>query len=145
MNYFQNKTLLVPLDFSEQATNAVDVAMELADPSTIVHVVHVVEPTPAWMTVDPSVPIPPQFDQQLYEFAVEKLKQMFAGGTYQRIQTHCLMGDPSTEILNLAKQLSVNLIVMPSHGRKGLNRLFLGSVAERVLRGAHCPVLILRE
>ncbi len=145
MNYFQNKTLLVPLDFSEQATKAVDLALELADPSTTIHVVHVVEPTPAWMTVDPSVPIPPQFDQQLYDWTVEKLKQMFGSGAYQRIQTHCLMGDPSAEILNLAKQLSVNMIVMPSHGRKGLNRLFLGSVAERVLRGAHCPVLILRE
>lgn len=145
MNYFQNKTLLVPLDFSEQATKAVDVAMELADPSTTIHVVYVVEPTPAWITVDPAVPIPPQFDQQLYEWAVEKLKQMFGGRADRRVQTHCVLGDPSTEILSLANQLAVNLIVMPSHGRKGLNRLFLGSVAERVLRGSHCPVLILRD
>jgi nucleotide-binding universal stress UspA family protein len=47
-------------------------------------------------------------------------------------------------IADLAKELNANLIVMPSHGRSGVSRLLLGSVAERVLRLANCPVLVLR-
>jgi nucleotide-binding universal stress UspA family protein len=53
-------------------------------------------------------------------------------------------GDPGREIAAHAEELHAELIVMPSHGRTGLSRLFIGSVAERVVRLAHCPVLILK-
>ncbi len=54
-------------------------------------------------------------------------------------------GDPSVEILRMAGEIKSNLIVMGTHGRTGLRRLFAGSVAIAVLRGAHCPVLALRS
>ncbi len=53
-------------------------------------------------------------------------------------------GDPATEILQLARVLNSDLIVLGTHGRKGLDRLLLGSVAEQVLRKAPCPVLTAR-
>jgi nucleotide-binding universal stress UspA family protein len=56
-----------------------------------------------------------------------------------------LTGDPGSRIAEFAQQVGADLIVMPSHGRKGLNRLLLGSVAERTVRLAHCAVLVLRH
>ena len=53
-------------------------------------------------------------------------------------------GDAGYRIADHAKQLNADLIVMPSHGRSGITRLLIGSVAERVVRLAHCPVLVLR-
>ena len=54
------------------------------------------------------------------------------------------MGDPGVEVLQLAKRLRADLIVMATHGRKGLRHLVLGSVAERVVREAPCPVLTVK-
>lgn len=55
-----------------------------------------------------------------------------------------LIGNPALKIADLAEQLGTDLIIIPSHGRSGLQRLFLESVTEKVLRLAHCPVLVLR-
>ena len=52
---------------------------------------------------------------------------------------------PATEIAKYAEEHHTDLIVLPSHGRTGLARLMIGSVAERVVRLAHCPVLVIRE
>ncbi|MEZ4321762.1 MAG: universal stress protein [Myxococcota bacterium] len=57
---------------------------------------------------------------------------------------HTRVGDPGRRIALVAKTLGADLVVMPSHGRTGLERLLLGSVAERVARLSPCPVLILR-
>lgn len=54
-------------------------------------------------------------------------------------------GEPAERILALAKSLDADLIVVGTHGRRGVERLMLGSVAETVLRNAHCPVLVVRE
>ena len=54
------------------------------------------------------------------------------------------IGDPGHRIADVAAKLGADLIVMPSHGRTGIERMLIGSVAERVLRLAHCPVLVLR-
>ena len=53
-------------------------------------------------------------------------------------------GDPGNQIVDFAERISAELIVIPSHGRTGIERLLLGSVAERVARLAPCPVLVLR-
>jgi len=55
-----------------------------------------------------------------------------------------MMGDPGIEALRVARRVRANLIVMATHGRKGFRRLILGSVAERVVREAPCPVLTIR-
>ena len=54
-------------------------------------------------------------------------------------------GDAGTEILRMAKEISSDLIVMGTHGRTGLSRLLMGSVAEAVSRKAHCPVLTVKH
>ena len=54
-------------------------------------------------------------------------------------------GDPATAILEVARENSADLIVIGTHGRKGLLRILMGSVAESVLRGATCPVLVVKK
>ncbi len=62
----------------------------------------------------------------------------------RRLISRCGSEIPAARSPRFAEQLHAELIVMPSHGRTGLSRLFIGSVAERVVRLAHCPVLILK-
>ena len=54
-------------------------------------------------------------------------------------------GDPASEIVDFASGIAADIIVLPSHGRTGLTHLLIGSVAERVIRLAKCPVLVLKE
>jgi nucleotide-binding universal stress UspA family protein len=58
---------------------------------------------------------------------------------------HVALGDPAQEILQMAARIDADLIFTGSHGRTGLARMLLGSVAERVVRGASCPVLVVRD
>jgi nucleotide-binding universal stress UspA family protein len=58
---------------------------------------------------------------------------------------HYLRGSPVTEILAFAESENIDLIVMASHGRTGLSRLLMGSIAEGVMRKAKCPVLIVKQ
>ena len=64
---------------------------------------------------------------------------------YEGIHFTTLIGNPSEEIIDYAKEQQINLIIIPSHGHTGIRRFLLGSVAERVVRFAHCPVLVLRQ
>lgn len=61
------------------------------------------------------------------------------------ILVHVRIGDPAKEVLTLAKEIGASLIILGSHGRKGVKRLLLGSVSERVAREALCPVLVTRD
>jgi nucleotide-binding universal stress UspA family protein len=67
-----------------------------------------------------------------------------AGVPELRVNAHVYPGDPATEILQLADDVRASLIVVGTHGRVGVERLLLGSVAEKVMRDAHCPLLVMR-
>ena len=54
-------------------------------------------------------------------------------------------GTPFVEIVRLGKEMDIDLIVMPTHGRTGISHLIIGSTAERVVRKASCPVLVVRD
>jgi nucleotide-binding universal stress UspA family protein len=79
------------------------------------------------------------------EHAVSALRQRLSDKKYAATPIEILFGDPGHEITDYAERVEADLIVMPSHGRTGLSRLLIGSVAERVIRLAHCPVLVLRD
>ena len=70
----------------------------------------------------------------------EKLLEM----GYKTVRIEVRLGDPSTEIVDFAKDIAADLIVLPSHGRKGISRFLIGSVAERVVRLSPCPVLVIK-
>ena len=133
------KHILVPTDFGEPAERATEYALALAKKFeaklTLMHVYSI--PTYgyaegfAWPVEELG-----KAAQKALETAVAAVKQRSAG-----IESTLVMGAPWEQILLVAKQRAVDLIVMGTHGRRGLSRMFLGSVAERVVRMSPVPVL----
>lgn len=139
----ENQTIVVPYDFSAPSQNAVNQVLNWASPSNVIHLIHVVEPMPL-IGIDSPVWIQPGFDIENRDNSLENMKQRFTPEIRSRVNFHCNIGSPGSEIVALAEKEKADLIVMPSHGRSGLSRWLLGSVAERVLRLSHCHVLVLR-
>ncbi|WP_434040829.1 MULTISPECIES: universal stress protein [Sorangium] len=83
--------------------------------------------------------------QELATSAVNEFAVPSRPAHVQRVVTHLLTGEPAREIVWLAAHIDADLIVMGTHGRTGVQRLVLGSVAERVVRTAGCPVCVVRN
>lgn len=135
-------SVVVPWDYSEMSIDALRKAQALVDPSKI-HVVHVTEYPSAyeygivWDMVDQDAIIK-RLDEAFQEVVDEHSDLQAADFTV-------LFGVPGTKVAQFAEEKQADLILMASHGRKGFSRMLLGSVAERILRTAGCPVLILRD
>jgi nucleotide-binding universal stress UspA family protein len=70
---------------------------------------------------------------------------MFSAEKYKGIQVEVSFGNAGFRISEYAQEIGADLIVIPSHGRTGIERMLIGSVAERVVQHSHCPVLVLRS
>lgn len=142
MSWLPKQRVVVPVDFSEESLAAVDAALEIAAGPSSIHVVHVlpelvvIEPSVAWATID---------DEDRVRNTEQQLRDAFQSEKYRGIVVKVLVGDPGHSIADYAQEESADLIVLPSHGRTGLKRMLIGSVAERVVRLAHCPVLVIRN
>ncbi len=140
------KTILLPVDFSVHCEPAARYAAWFAEKSAgTVHIAHVVdnpadaiyepEQVPAWVMV---------------EHAEKKARELLEQTAAKclpptcRRQIHVLSGDPYERILELARSLPADLIVAASRGRGGIAHLVIGSVAEKLVRHAPCPVFIVR-
>ena len=144
------RTLLVPHDFSDHAHQALQTAKDFAKLwSSDLHLVHILQ-TPAYAYagyapyVSGAVLPPPVDTEALRQKMAESLREVArrVGGTASEAQIHVVVGSNiADEICRLAETLDADLIVMGTHGRTGLAHVFLGSVAERTLRQAPCPVL----
>jgi nucleotide-binding universal stress UspA family protein len=142
MNWFSKKTLIVPIDLSPQSLDALDQALTMADSAANIHVVHVLQD---------AVAVAPEFalgvldlEAQIRE-TTQSLYDRFNDPKHRGLKVHVCYGDPGIEIAKYAEEMKADAIVMPSHGRRGLKRLLIGSVAERVVRLAHCPVFVLKS
>lgn len=148
--------IVVGVDYSETGALAVQRAFELAadQPLAEVHMVNVCRSYGPMVYVD----LPQTIRTVTLDEAAEQLKsyadrmvrefreargERGAGG-FQRAVTHLRIEVPATEIAQLASDLDADLVVVGTHGRRGLTRVLLGSVAEAVVRLAPCPVLIVR-
>ncbi len=91
-------------------------------------------------------PISPEAIETAKHDAEERLKQLLTDAERKRyrVESSVIVGDPLDRIVEYAKRERIDLIVMGTHGRTGLTHMFLGSVAERVVRTAPCPVLTIR-
>jgi len=142
MPWLPKQKVVVPVDFSEFSLQAVDTALELVEHPTSIHVIHVLpvlspaEPGLVWDTLN---------DRSRIESAEGGLRERLKEEKFAGIQIHATVGDPGHSIAEYAQDNQADLIVLPSHGRTGIQRMLLGSVAERVIRLAHCPVLVLRQ
>lgn len=139
------ETILVPTDFSPHADRALEFAVELAkSQGAALHLAHVLDVLP-YTTLPGGVPL---YDPSMVARAREELvksltiaKERLSKAGVTRVETTLIEGQPQREIVYLAEQIPAQLIVMGTHGRSGLAHAFLGSVAERVVRKAPCPVI----
>jgi nucleotide-binding universal stress UspA family protein len=138
-----SKTYLVPIDFSEHSEAALRHALELARTNKAkLLLVHVI--------IEPNVPVPLRrsYEEILEKGAkveMEKLirRNRLRAGEYRVI---ILWGRDAAELLaEQARKSRASMIIMGSHGRTGLKHLLLGSVAEKTLRYAQCPVLVVKK
>ena len=144
----QIKTILVPFDFGEPSHRALAHAEALAERfGAVVHLLHVV-PNPFLAgyipgSADVAFPLPPDVIDGLLKDAEARLGRVLAAPEHQAFRARAFVtsGDPRTEVLEHAAREHADLIVMGTHGRTGVGHVVLGSVAERVVRAAPCPVL----
>jgi nucleotide-binding universal stress UspA family protein len=147
------KKILCPVDFSEPSHKALRSAADLADhfASEIIlfHAITQIDPspTPAYTLTNTLVDQIPQIMQQMTRNAQKALKDLALNTIDERIPSRQLVeiGDPATSIVRAAEEESVDLIAIATHGRSGIKGLFFGSVAEKVVRTARCPVLTMRQ
>jgi universal stress protein A len=140
---FPYKTILCPVEFDKNSLTALDDAVEIARHFgaglILLHVVPVV-------VAAGEVPPPLSMYEKLETDARAKLadlaKQKLVGLKHE---LHVYLGDVIKSILNAQDRFRSDLLVMATHGRTGIARMFLGSVAEAVVRKATCPVLMVRE
>jgi len=148
------RRILVTTDFSDTSLEALPVAVEIAShfeaELLLVHVLPVDTPTP-W-DIPPyadfglaSLPLP-EYEAQV-QLEVTRRLETVASKHAQGVTTRGLVGrgDPAAEIGRLATEEKADLIVLATHGWTGWRHLVFGSVAERVLREAPCPVLSVRS
>lgn len=134
------RTMLFPTDFSPAADHALEVARSLArDHEARLILLHSVTSVPA-----AEVYIHETEMELLKSDARAQLQKLADRITDVPVEIHIPYGDPGHCIVAAAEELSADLIVMGTHGRGGLRRLLLGSVAEQVLRHAPCPVLAIK-
>ncbi|HWB14378.1 MAG TPA: ATPase, T2SS/T4P/T4SS family [Pirellulales bacterium] len=134
-------TILFPTDYSGTNETALQQAIELARSSSArLLVLHVVPPDFPYVGVEP--PVADQ-TKSFEGFRLSSVVESAGGTNGVQCEHRVMMGDPITEILDVAKREAASLIVMSTTGRTGLRRLLMGSVAEAVLRKAPCPVLTL--
>lgn len=138
------KTILCPTDFSEASYHALAYALRFARHADgtiiVIHVVH--------------VPAGDLLGEEVYtlNFAeaerhvLDRLREIQAGQLQQYAKCVLLtsIGDPAEEIISLARTRNIDLIITATHGRSGISHLVMGSVAEKIIRHAPCPVFIVR-
>ncbi|MFH1623924.1 MAG: universal stress protein [Pseudomonadota bacterium] len=136
-------------DFSDTADFVFDYALSMAEKfSASLYVVHVIEEGPQWAYVEPllGVDTARTISEEMEQKIEQKLNDICKSKAGMVNECYPIMtrGIPFSEIITIAKEKEIDLIVMGTHGRTGLGRVLFGSVALRVLRRATCPVLTVR-
>ena len=140
------KRILVPVDGSEQARTAFQFAAEEFPEATLV-LLNVINPAEAGYSAQASLP---SFSEEWYEQQTEAAENLFdtlveeADAADREVERAVEVGRPTTVIVEYADDNDVDHIVMGSHGRSGVSRILLGSVAETVVRRADVPVTVAR-
>jgi len=137
-----DKRILFCTDFSRLSDSALPLAAMLArDKQADLLVLHVQEPPTAYLAGEFYYgPLEP--DKGML---TQLLQRIVSPDPSVTCKHEMAFGDPATEILRVAKANHAEMIVMSSHGRTGLERILMGSVAEKVVRRAPCPVLIFKQ
>ncbi len=139
MNY---KKILFATDFSPASDAALQYATALArDSGATLLIMHVEELPSAYSAGEMMLPVTEYPNPELRKM----LEAVKPSDPNVRSEHHLLLGTPADEIVRLAAEKEADLIVIGTHGRTGLKRVLMGSVAEAVTRLAKCPVLTLKQ
>ena len=140
------KKILVPIDFSEPSLKALHYAVPFAEQfGATISLIHIREPLsyPGDLPNVSALPLPgieeEEARKKLFELAYRDIEELVP------IDVHVSSGKAADEIVNLAKGLETDLIIIATHGYKGFMHFVMGSTAEKVVRNAPCPVLVVRE
>ena len=147
MSQFANKCVLVATDFSEYSKVALDICLGVSKcMKTKLYVLHTIEKFPHDYKHLLSSARHTNMKQKLEEEAMEKIKEMIPGELLEKedIVPVVRFGKPFIEIIQIAKEKKVDLLAVGTHGRAGVDRVILGSVAERIVRKAGCSVMVIR-
>ena len=149
---FAPKRILVPTDFSNFADNAlrqaVDIAKQYHAKIFLLHVIgdHIRQCIEDYCLSDAVVK---EIEQDSMMASLDNLKKEINrlpdDSSDVEISGYVKRGVPSEEVLQEQEEKDIDLIVMASHGRTGISRILIGSVAEKVMRGAKCPVMLVRN
>jgi nucleotide-binding universal stress UspA family protein len=160
MNYFENAKILAPYDFSKFSQAAVETAIKIAGKNENIMVLHIVDPVPLYGYSGnaglelggggadwgmPDIGLVAAIDEDHEQRALKMLQGEFSDARHHGLNFDTAVDEPAHGIAEYAEHHAFDLIVLPSHGRTGVKRLLIGSTAERVVRMAHCMVLVLRD
>ncbi len=141
------KTILFPTDFSEHSQRGLKVACALArERGARLVLLHVVVDAPPALLPDVAGFRYDEMVEALRERSAESLPKLLDEDAARGLELTCRteFGIPHAEIVRVAAEEGVDLIVMPTHGRTGAMHLLIGSVTEKVIRHATCPILVLK-
>lgn len=137
------KTVLCPTDFSDTSYHALEYGLRFARLASgtliVTHVIHV--PSGDLYAENRTLHFDEakaRVEQRLAELVATRIEG------YPKCQTRIEIGDPAEHIIKMAKDCRADLIVTSTHGRSGLAHLVMGSVAEKIIRHAPCPVFVVR-
>ena len=141
------KTVLLTTDFSETSKKAFSHAREIAEVfNAEIVLMHVEEGHLPPLVIEYATVGLEELEARQIEHATEQLTALRPElGTAIKVRYEVARGTPHHEIVGLAESIDADLIVMATHGRGFISHAFLGSTAERVMRHAPCPVLVVRD
>jgi nucleotide-binding universal stress UspA family protein len=141
------KLILSPIDFSDSSHGALDVAADFATrfgaELLLVHVMPAIEDLPKSVSVFKEG----QYDQSLTDAAAKRLTDLAATLAQKNVKARTEMGtanDVGMELVRIAEHEHADMIIIATHGMTGWHKIAFGSVAEKVVKQASCPVLVLR-
>ena len=134
------KKVLVPVDFSENSQKVLEAAKYFSGKCqaqlSVVFVVQSFDDYSGFFV--PHMPVA-KFEEEMMQAAEEKMEKFLEG--HEDVEAKVLVGDVAEEIIRHAEDSGVDLIIMGTHGYKGIEKVMFGSVAEKVVRSSPCPVL----
>ena len=146
----RKQQIVIAYDYSKDSQIACDFAIANACRSLdqVLHFVVALDPRTGVAAVPPEDKVGFQYAEKIQLHLGDLLRANFATQNAEsevHFFVHARIGSPAEQILALASEVSADSIVIGSHGRQGMQRLLLGSVSERVVREARCPVIVVRD
>ena len=134
------KKILAPVDFSENSKKILDSASDIAEKFgaalSVVFVVQSFDDYSGFFV--PHMPVA-KFEEEMVQGAEQKMDSFL--DSYTGVEAKVLIGDVGEEVVRYAEETGIDMIIMGTHGYKGLEKVMFGSVAEKVVKTASCPVL----